>query len=88
MREETENKFELKLKEIKSSKTASTATNPRSDTNDTQNLQPSGSKGNMFMGVHASNTIDSNLEEEDDHPLRASIMNELRILLIPFAKMD
>ena len=30
------------------------------------------------MGVHASNTIDSDLEEEDNHPLRASDMNELR----------
>ena len=77
MREEIENKFESTLKEIKTSKNASTVTNPSSDINDTQNPQPSGSKGNRSMGVHPSNTLDSDLEQ-DDHPFRASNMNELR----------
>ena len=78
MREKVENKFDSILKEMKISKSASTATNPRSDTNDTQNSQPSGSKNFGSMGVHASNTLDSDLKDEDDHPLRASNMNKLR----------
>ena len=68
MREEIEVKLESILKEIKTNKSASTTTNPRSYTNDTENLQSSGSKGNRSIGVHASNTIDSDLEE-DDHLL-------------------
>ena len=87
MREEIQNKFESTLREIKTSKRASTVTNPGSDTNDTQNLQPSGSKGKMSMGVHTSNTIDSDLDE-DHHSLRASNMNELRNPAKLFCKFE
>ena len=71
MREEIENKLESILKDIKTSKSDSTATNPKSDTNDTQNPQPSESKRNWSIGLHASKTVDSDLDE-DSHPLRAS----------------
>ena len=78
MREEMENKFDAILKEIRTIKTASTITNPRSDPNGIHNLQPSGSKSIRSNGVHASNIENSDIENEDDHPLRASDMRELR----------
>ena len=71
--------------EINSIKSAST--NPRYDTIDNQNIQPSGSKGNWSMAVHESNILDSNLEE-DDHPLRASNMNELSNPAKPFCQNE
>ena len=49
-----ENKLDALLKEIKSNKSASTLTNPRSEIIDTQKMQPSGSKIDKFIGVHAS----------------------------------
>ena len=55
MREEMDNKLEAILKEIKSNKSASTVTNPRSETNEIRDPQPSGSKTNRSIGVHASN---------------------------------
>ena len=73
-----ENKFDAILKEIRTNKTTSTITNPRSEINGTQNSQPSGSKSNRSNGVHASNLENSDTEDEDDHPLRASEMHELR----------
>ena len=78
MREEMENKFDAILKEIRTSKTASTITKPRSEPNGIHNLQPSGSKNIRSNGVHASNIENSDIENEDDHPLRASDMRELR----------
>ena len=54
MGEEVENKLDAILKEIKSNKSASTVTNPRSEVNEIQNMQPSGSKTNKSIGVHAS----------------------------------
>ena len=78
MREEMENKFDAILKEIRTSKTASTITNPRSEPNGIYNLQPSGSKNDKSSGVRASNIENSDTENEDDHPLRASDMRELR----------
>ena len=78
MREEMENKFDAILKEIRTSKTTSTITNPRSEINGMQNSQPSGSKSIRSNGVHASNIENSDTENEDDHPLRASDMRELR----------
>ena len=78
MREEMENKFDAILKEVRTNKTASTITNPRSEIDGIQNSQPSGSKGIMSNGVHASNIENSDSEDEDDHPLRASEMHELR----------
>ena len=81
MREEMmENKFDAILKEIRTSKTASTITNPRSEPNGIYNLQPSGSKNDTSSGVRASNIENSDTENEDDHPLRASDMRELRNL--------
>ena len=77
MREEMDNKLEAILKEIKSNKSASTVTNPRSETNEIQDPQPSGSKTNRSIGVHASNYEISD-SENDDYPLRASKMKELR----------
>ena len=40
------------------------------------------------MGVHASNTLDSDSEEEDSHPLRASDMNELKNPAKPFCQNE
>ena len=76
MREEIDSKFEAILKEIKTNKNASTITNPRSETNETQNSQPSGSR-DKSIGVHASLNENSDSENED-HPLRASKMKDLR----------
>ena len=78
MREEMENKFDANLKEIRTNKTTSTITNPRSEIDGIQNSQPSGSKSIRSNGVHASNIENSDTEDEDDHPLRASEMHELR----------
>ena len=77
MREEIDNKFEAILKEIKSNKSASTVTNPRSELNENQEPQASGSKTNKSIGVHASLNKNSDSENED-HPLRASKMKDLR----------
>ena len=68
-------KFEAILREVKSNKTAYTMTNPRSDFNEIQDLQPSGSKTAQSIGVHASNTENSDFEN-DDYPLRASKMKD------------
>ena len=85
MREEIDNKFDAILREIKTSKNASTITNPRSESNDTQNNQPSGSR-NRSIGVHASENEYSDSENEDNHPIRASNMHELRDPPRPFCQ--
>ena len=77
MREEMKNKPEMILKEIKSNKSASTVTNPGSEINENRDSQPSGSKTNRSIGVHASNNENSD-SENDDYPLRASKMKDLR----------
>ena len=77
MREEMDNKLETILREIKSNKSASIATNPRSENDETQNMQPTGSKGNKSIGVHASNNENSETEDED-FPLKASRMKDLK----------
>ena len=77
MREEMENKLEMILKEIKSKKSASTVTYPVSENNENRDSQPSGSKTNRSIGVHASNSENSD-SENDDYPLRASKMKDLR----------
>ena len=77
MREEMENKLEMILKEIKSNKSASTVTNPGSEINKNRDPQTSGSKTNRSIGVHASNNENSD-SENDDYPLRASKMRNLR----------
>ena len=77
MREEMENKLEAILREIKSNKSASTVTNPRSDINEMRENQPSGSKLSKSIGVRASNNEDSD-SENDDYPLRASKMKDLK----------
>ena len=77
MREEMENKLEAILREIKSNKSASTVTNPRSDINKIRENQPSGSKLSKSIGVRASNNEDSD-SENDDYPLRASKMKDLK----------
>ena len=71
MREEMDNKLEAILKEIKPNKGASMTTNPRSDINEIQEPQPSGSRIDPPIGVHASNKENSD-SENDDYPLRAS----------------
>ena len=76
MREEIDSKFEAILKEIKTNKNESTITNPRSETNETQNTRPSGSR-DRSIGVHASLNENSDSENED-HPLRASKLKDLR----------
>ena len=77
MREEMENELEMILKEIKSNKSASTVTNPGSENNKNRDSQPSGSKTNRSIGVHASNNENSD-SENDDYALRASKMKDLR----------
>ena len=77
MREEMDSKLEAILKEVKSNKTTSTMTNPRSDIDEIQDLQPSESITVRSMGVRASNNKNSD-SENDDHPLRASKMKDLR----------
>ena len=77
MREEMEEKLETILKEIKSYKSASTVTNPSSEINENRDPQTSGSKTIRSLGVHASNNEDSD-SENDDYPLRASKMKDLR----------
>ena len=87
MREEMENKLDAILKEIKSNKSASTVTNPRSEMNEIQNMQPSGSKTNKSNGVHAS--YNENIDSEDeDHPLQASKMGDLRHPAKPFHRSE
>ena len=78
MREEMEKKFDAIWKEIRTNKTTSTITNPRSEIDGIQNSRPSGSKSIRSNGVHASKIENSDTEDEDDHPLRASEMQELR----------
>ena len=78
MREEMENKFDAFFEETRTNKTTSTKTNPRSEIDGIQNSQPSRSKSIRSNGVHASNIKNSDTEDEDDHPLRASEMHELR----------
>ena len=77
MREEMDNKLEAILKEVKSNKTASTMTNSRSDIIEIQDPQPSGSKTVRSMGVRASNSENSD-SENDDYPLRASKLKDLK----------
>ena len=85
MREEIDNKFDAILREIKTSKNASTITNPRSESNETQNNQPSGSR-NRSIGVRASENENSDSENEDNPPIRASNMHELRDPARPFCQ--
>ena len=85
MREEIDNKFDAILREVKTSKNASTITNPRSESNETQNNQPSGSR-NRSIGVRASENENSDSENEDNHPIRASNMHELRDPARPFCQ--
>ena len=82
MRKEMDNKIEAILREIKANKNASMATNPRSETNEIQDSQPSGSK-TRSIGVHASNNENSD-SENDDYPLRASKMKDLKHPARPF----
>ena len=87
MREEIDNKFETILREFKNNKSVSTVTTPRSETNESQDTEQSGSKINKSKGVHASNTVYSDLEE-DGHPLRVSNMSELRNPDKPFRQNE
>ena len=66
------------MEELRTNDSASTITNHRSERNGTQNSQPSGSRNDRSDGVHASNVGNSDTEDEDDHPLRASDMRGLR----------
>ena len=65
MREEMDNKLEAILKKIKINKSASIVTNPRSDIIEMQDAQPSGSKTNKSIGVHAFNNENSDSENND-----------------------
>ena len=87
MREEMENKLEAILKEIKSNKSASTITNPRWDINEMRENQPSGFKLSKPIGVHASNNENSD-SENDDYPLRASKMKDLKHPAKPFFETE
>ena len=87
MREEMENKLEAILKEIKSNKSASTVTNPRSDINEMRESQPSGSRWDRSIGVHASNNENSD-SENDDYPRRASKMKDLKHPAKPFFETE
>ena len=82
-----ENKLDAILMEIKTSKSTSMTTNPRSEMNKIGNLQPSGSGGKKSMGVNASDneSLDS---ENEDNPLKASEMRELRHPAKPIPQND
>ena len=82
-----EKKLDAILKEIKSNKSATTATNPRSEMDDIQNMQPSGSKTNRTIGVHASYN-DNSEPENEDYPLQASKMRDLRHPARPFYESE
>ena len=77
MREEMDSKLEAILKEIKCNKSASITTNPRSEANEIQEPRPSGSRLDPSIGVRASNNGNSD-SENDDYPLRASKMKDLK----------
>ena len=83
MREEMENKLKTILREIKSNKSASTVTNPRSETNELLDMRPSESNLNKSVGVHASN-IENSDSEDEDYPLKASKMKDLKHPAKPF----
>ena len=72
-----DSKLEAILKEIKCNKSASITTNPRSDANEIQESRPSGSRVDTSIGVRASN-IENSDSENDDYPLRASKMKDLK----------
>ena len=71
------NKLDAILKELKSYKCRSTVTNPRSEANETEDIQQSASKSKKSIGVNASNTENSE-SENDNYPLKASEMKNLR----------
>ena len=87
MREEIDNKLEAILKEIKYNKSSSITTNPRSDMNEIQEQQPSGSRTDPSIGVRASNNENSD-SENDDYPLRASKMKDLKYPAKPLFRSE
>ena len=87
MREEMEKKLDAILKKIKSNKKASKATNARSEMDDIKYMQPSGSKTNRSIGVHASYN-DNSEPENEDYPLQASKMRDLRHPARPFHESE
>ena len=78
MSEEMDNKFEVILKEIKSSKSVSTVTNPRSDVNEIQDSQPSGSKIILSTRVQEASNNENSGSENDGFPLGASKKKDLK----------
>ena len=87
MREEIEIKLETILKEMKSNKSVSTVINPKSETNEIRDSQPSGSKTNKSIRVHASKNEISD-SENDDYPLRASKMKDFSHPLKPLFHIE
>ena len=87
MREKMDNKLEALLKEIKYNKSASTVTRPRSDVNEIQEPQPSGSRTDQSIGVRVSNNENSD-SENDDYPLRASKMKDLKYPAKPLFRSE
>ena len=77
MRVGMDSKLEAILKEIKYNRSASTVTIPRSDANEIQEPQPSGSRIDPSIGGRTSNNENSD-SENDDYPLRASKMKDLK----------
>ena len=83
MREEMDNKFEAILREKKDQrKCINGYKNPRSEFNEKQDPQSSGSK-TKSIGVRASSNENSN-SENDDYPLRALKMKDLKYPAKPF----
>ena len=62
MREERDNNLDAFLKEVKSNKSVSMVTNPRSNAIEIQDPQPSGSKMDKSIRVHASNNENPTLK--------------------------
>ena len=73
MREERDN-YRSHFERERTNKNSS---NPRSETNGAQIMQPSGSKTDESIDVHASNNINSE-QENDDYLLSPSEMRELK----------
>ena len=87
MSEEMENKLDAILMKRRTNKSTSMTTNPRSELKEIGNIEPSGAVGKRSMGVNASDneSLDS---ENDDIPLKASEMRELRHPARPIQQND
>ena len=86
LREEMENKLEANSKETRTNKVHLQKQIPGLQQTELRTHNLRGPKNDKSIGVHASNIENSDTEDED-HPLRASEMQELRNLLDQFTRI-